>query len=162
MKENFRKFFIEQLQDLYSVEHQIIDALPKMAEASSSSKLRSAFEEHLRQTKNQAQRLEEIFQSLQEKPHKKKCKGMEGIIKEGEEILKEDLDPDVRDAALICAAQKVEHYEIAGYGTVRTYAEMLGMDDTADLLQQTLDVEEATDQKLTQLALEGINKKAAK
>lgn len=162
MKEEFKKFFVEQIQDLYSAEQQLIEALPKMSKACSSTKLRTAFDEHLKQTRTQAKRLEEILESLDEKPGRKKCKGMEGLIKEGEEVLKEDLEPEIRDAALICAAQKVEHYEIAGYGAVRTYAEMLGMDDTAEKLQMTLDVEASTDQKLTQLAMEGINKKAAK
>lgn len=99
---------------------------------------------------------------MHEKPGRKKCKGMEGLIKEGEEVLKEGMDPDVQDAALICAAQKVEHYEIAGYGSVRTYAELLGLDDAAEKLQQTLDAESNTDQKLTQIAVEGVNRKAAK
>jgi len=160
MKEGIQKFFVHQLQDLYDAENQLIEALPKMAQACSSSKLRSAFEEHLRQTRNQVQRLEQIFQSMQEKPKGKKCKGMQGLIKEGEEVIKEDFEPEIRDAALICAAQKVEHYEISGYGSVRTFAELLGLNDAAELLQQTLDGEEATDQKLTQLAMESINKKA--
>lgn len=162
MKDDFRKFFVEQLQDLYSAEQQLIEALPKMAKSCSSAKLRTAFEDHLRQTKNQAKKLEEIFSSMHEKPGRKKCKGMEGLIKEGEEVLKEGMDPDVQDAALICAAQKVEHYEIAGYGSVRTYAELLGLDDAAEKLQQTLDAESNTDQKLTQIAVEGVNRKAAK
>lgn len=152
--------FKEELQDLYSAETQITKALPKMATAASSPELRKAFEEHLRQTENQIKRLEQIFQKLGEKPGGKTCKGMEGLIKEGEELIKEKPDPAVLDAGLISAAQRVEHYEIAGYGTARTYAQELGDKDAARLLQETLDEEGETDKKLTRLAEQHINMKA--
>lgn len=155
--ENLNDLFIDELRDLYDAENQLIKALPKMAEAANSDDLRSAFEEHLEQTKGHAQRLETIFEGLGEKAKGKKCKGMEGVIKEGSETLDEDIDdPDVKDAAIIGAAQRVEHYEIAGYGTARTFANLLGEREAASLLEQTLDEEKETDAKLTQLA-EGIN-----
>jgi ferritin-like metal-binding protein YciE len=150
--ESLRELYIQELRDLYNAEGQIVKALPKMAKAASSDDLRAAFEEHLEVTKKQVERLEQIFEKLGEKPKGKKCKGMEGLLEEGKELLSEDADPDVLDAGMICAAQKVEHYEIAGYGTVRTYAEMLGEQDAARLLQETLDEEAETDKKLTELA----------
>lgn len=160
--ENMQELFVHELKDLYSAENQLIEALPKMAKAASTPELKQGFERHLKQTQEHAQRIEQIFEDFDRKPGGMKCKGMEGLIKEGEEILKEDGDPAVKDAALIGAAQRIEHYEIAGYGTARTFARHLGNDKAAKLLQQTLDEEGETDHKLTQLAESGahINKMA--
>jgi ferritin-like metal-binding protein YciE len=152
--------FLEELQDLYSAETQMTKALPKMAEAASSAELKRAFEEHLKQTEGHIARLERIFEKLGEKPGGKTCKGMAGLIKEGEELISEKPEPDVLDAGLIAAAQRVEHYEIAGYGTVRTYANEIGQKEFARLLQETLDEEGATDKRLTRIAEGGINQKA--
>jgi ferritin-like metal-binding protein YciE len=151
--------YIDELRDLYDAENQLIKALPKMAEASTSEELRQGFEEHLEQTRGHSQRLEQIFERLGEKAKGRKCKGMEGIVKEGSEILEEDIDEDTKDAAIIGAAQRVEHYEIAGYGTARTHADLLGLDEDARLLEQTLEEEKETDQKLSALA-ENINVQA--
>jgi ferritin-like metal-binding protein YciE len=159
--ESLQELYIHGLKDLYSAEKQIIKALPKMAKAASSEELRAGFEEHLRQTEEQVERLEQIFEELEVSPRGKKCVGMEGLIEEGKELIEEDPDPEVLDAGLIAAAQHIEHYEIAGYGCVRTYAELLGYDDAAKLLQQTLDEEGETDKKLTALA-ENINVEAQK
>ena len=160
--ESLNELFVEQLRDLYDAENQLIKALPKMAEGANSDELRQGFEEHLEQTKGHAQRIEQIFEQLGEKVKGKKCKGMEGLIKEGSETLEEDIsDENVQDAAIIAAAQRVEHYEIAGYGTVRTFANLLGQDEAASLLEQTLEEERETDAKLTQLA-EAINVAAEK
>jgi ferritin-like metal-binding protein YciE len=147
-----KHLYIEELKDLYSAENQLVRALPKMAKAASSEDLRAGFEEHLGQTKEHVARLEKIFKALEESPKGKKCKGMEGLIKEGGEMIEEVLAPEELDAGLISAAQRVEHYEIAGYGCVRTYAHLLGEDQAVSLLQQTLDEEKDTDAKLTQLA----------
>ena len=156
--DSLEALFVDQLKDLYDAEHQIIEALPKMAETAKSRELKQSFNQHLETTRQQAKRLEEIFSEMNEKPGGKKCVGMQGLIKEGEELIKEKkADPDVIDAGLIAAAQKVEHYEISGYGTARTYAEMLGRDNAARLLQRTLDEEAQTDEKLTQLAESHIN-----
>jgi ferritin-like metal-binding protein YciE len=159
--ESLNDLFLEQLKDLYDAENQLIKALPKMAEAANSDDLREGIEEHLEQTKGHAQRIETIFENLGEKAKAKKCRGMEGVIKEGNEALEEDMDPDVRDAAIIAAAQRVEHYEIAGYGTARTFANLLGEREAASLLEETLNEEKETDAKLTQLA-EEINVAAEK
>ena len=150
--ESLRELYIEELKDLYSAENQIIKALPKMVKAATSSELKKGFEQHLAQTRGQVERLEKIFKELDESPKGKKCKGMEGLLEEGKEWMEEDADPEVMDAGLIAAAQHVEHYEIAGYGCVRTYAELLGFTNAAKLLQQTLDEEKQTDEKLTGLA----------
>ncbi len=152
--------YIAELKDLYDAEHRIIKALPKMAEAASSPELRSAFQEHLEQTRTQAQRLEQIFQRLNESAKGEKCEGIEGIIDEGEDLMDKDAPPAVGDAALISSAQRVEHYEIAAYGTVRTYARRLGFEDQAQLLQKTLEEEAETDKKLTGLAESYINENA--
>jgi ferritin-like metal-binding protein YciE len=157
--ETLRDLYLEQLRDLYDAENQLIKALPKMAEGADSEELREAFEEHLEQTRGHAQRLEQIFEQLGEKPKGEKCKGMEGLIKEGSETLDEDMDESVKDAAIIAAAQRVEHYEIAGYGTVRTFANLLGESEAVQLLEQTLTEEKETDQRLTELA-EDINVEA--
>lgn len=151
--------YIDELRDLYDAENQLIKALPKMAEASTASELRRGFEEHLEQTRGHAQRLEQIFERLGEKAKGKKCKGMEGIVKEGSEVLDDDMNQETRDAAIIGAAQRVEHYEIAGYGTARTHADLLGFDEDSRLLEETLDEEKETDQKLTDLG-ENINVEA--
>jgi ferritin-like metal-binding protein YciE len=155
----FKELLIENLQDLYDAENQLVKALPQMAKAASSDELRQGFEEHLDQTKEHVQRLQSVFENLGEKASGKKCKAMEGLIKEGSEVIEDDLEPEVKDAALIAAAQKVEHYEISGYGSVRTWAELLGEDDSAELLQQTLDEEKETDEKLSGFA-EQINVEA--
>jgi ferritin-like metal-binding protein YciE len=154
--DSLRELYVDELEDLYSAENQIIKALPKMIRGASSKQLKAGFQEHLEQTKGHVQRLETIFKELDESPKGKKCKGMEGVIADGAELLEEDAEPEVLDAGLIGAAQHVEHYEIAGYGCVRTYAELLGESKAAKLLQQTLDEEKETDQKLTELA-RGIN-----
>jgi len=154
--------YIAELKDLYDAENRIVKALPKMAEAANSPELRTAFEQHLEQTRGHVDRLEQIFQKMDEAPKGQKCKGMEGLIDEGEEMIDEgdDAPPAVSDAALIASAQRVEHYEIAAYGTVRNFARRLGFDDHARLLQQTLDEEGETDKKLTDLAESYINEQA--
>ena len=155
--DTLRDLYVEGLKDLYSAENQIIKAMPQMIKKASDPKLKKAFTTHERQTRQQAKRLERICKELGEKPTGKKCVGMEGLIKEAKELISERPDPDVLDAGLIAAAQHVEHYEIAGYGTMRTYARLLGFDNQADLLQQTLDEEGQTDKLLTQLAESSIN-----
>jgi len=147
------ELFLEQLRDLFSAETQLIEALPKMAAAAHAPDLKKGFEQHLEQTEEHARRIEEIFQGLDAgEPTGKTCQAMKGLIKEGSEVIHEDASPTVKDAALIAAAQRVEHYEIAGYGTVRTFAELLGNDAAVRLLQATLDEEAATDKKLTTAA----------
>ncbi len=150
--EGFKELYVDELKDLYSAETQLVQALPKMAKGASSDELRQGFEEHLEQTKGHVQRLEQIFEALGESPKGKKCKGMEGLIEEGSEVLGDDYEGDVLDAALIGAAQRVEHYEIAGYGTVRALAEALGEDEHVSLLSETLDEEKETDERLTDIA----------
>jgi ferritin-like metal-binding protein YciE len=158
--DSLQKLYIAELQDLFSAENQILKALPKMAKAASSPDLQAAFTEHLEQTKVQVERLERIFERIGRSPKGKKCKGMEGLIEEGKEILEEDGAEEVIDAALISAAQRVEHYEIAAYGCLRTYAQLLGYEDADRLLEQTLHEEEATDKALTALGEGGINQAA--
>jgi ferritin-like metal-binding protein YciE len=155
-----KHLYVEELKDLYSAETQLVKALPKMAKAATSEELQTGFETHLEQTKGHVERLEEIFKALGESPKGKKCKGMEGLIKEGAEMIEEDIAPEEKDAGLISAAQRVEHYEIAGYGCVKTYANLLGENEAEALLMQTLEEEKATDAKLTELA-ENINVEAA-
>jgi ferritin-like metal-binding protein YciE len=147
-----RELYVDELKDIYSAETQLVKALPKMAKAAASEELRSGFEEHLEQTKRHVTRLEQIFADLDEKPTGKKCAGMEGLIKEGGEAAEEDYEGDAKDAALIGAAQRVEHYEIAAYGTVRAMAEKLGDDRAVELLSQTLQEEKDTDVKLSNIA----------
>jgi ferritin-like metal-binding protein YciE len=149
--------YVERLRDLYSAENQILKALPKMRKKATHKELGKAFDTHLEQTREQVTRLERIFEQLGEKPTGKHCKGMEGLIAEADELLGEDAAPDVLDAGMIASAQHVEHYEMAGYGTARTYAQMLGYDDQAKLLQQTLDEEGETDKLLTDLAQSSVN-----
>jgi ferritin-like metal-binding protein YciE len=143
---------VNELKDLYSAEKQLIKALPKMAKAANSKGLQNGFTKHLKQTETHVSRLEKVFEELGVSPRGKKCKAMEGLIEEGQEVIEEDADPSVKDAALIAAAQKVEHYEIAGYGCVRTYANLLNHKRAATLLQQTLEEEGETDKSLTSLA----------
>ena len=159
--EDLQDLMVDQLKDLYNAENQLLKALPRMAKKASHEELKNAFNEHLEQTRTHVERLEQIFEKLDQNPKGKKCKAMEGLIEEGKEVMQEFEDPDVLDAGLIAAAQRVEHYEIAGYGTVRAYAELLGDSDTARLLQQTLDEEGQTDKLLTQLAESMINVEAA-
>jgi ferritin-like metal-binding protein YciE len=154
---SLQALYVDELKDLYSAEKQIIKALPKMIKAASHEQLAATFGEHLRVTERQVERLERIFADLEESPRGKKCIGMEGLIEEAQELLKEKPDPDVLDAGLIAKAQHVEHYEIAGYGTVRTYAEQLGFTRHAELLQQTLDEEGEADKRLSALAENSIN-----
>src|SRR5215467_12302853 len=158
-KGSIRQLYMDELKDLYNAETQLTKALPKMAKASSNAELRQAFEEHLRQTSEHVSRLEQIFEMLDESPSGKKCLGMEGLVKEGSETMQEKYEDPVMDAAIIGAAQRVEHYEIAGYGTVKAFAELLGENEHVSLIEQTLEEEKQADEKLTQLA-ESINSEA--
>jgi ferritin-like metal-binding protein YciE len=158
--ESLQDLFVEELKDVLHAEGQLIKALPKMAKKASSPELQQMFEQHLEQTKGHVERLEQIFEKLGKAARGKTCKAMQGLLEEGKEIMEEDAEPEVRDAGMIAAAQKVEHYEIATYGTLRTYAEMMGDKESAKLLQKTLDEEEATDKKLTKLAESQINVEA--
>jgi ferritin-like metal-binding protein YciE len=155
--DTLEKLFVHELQDLYSAEQQIIKALPKMIKAATARELASALEGHLAQTEKHRTRLEKVFANLDRKPQAKKCKGMAGLIEEGEDALAEEMTPEIRDAALICAAQRVEHYEMAAYGCLRTFAKLLGDMPSAKLLQETLDEEADSDRKLTQIAEFSIN-----
>jgi ferritin-like metal-binding protein YciE len=157
--EGLRTLYIDELKDLYNAENQLVKALPKMAKAASSEELRQGFEQHLEQTKEHVQRLEQIFTSLDESPKGKKCVGMEGLVKEGAEMIEEDFEGAVMDAGLIGAAQRVEHYEIAAYGTASEFARILGENEHVSLLEQTLEEEKETDEKLSELASE-INSQA--
>lgn len=152
--------YTDMLKDLYSAEKQLVKALPKMAKNAQSPDLQKAFQEHLKQTEGHVERIERIFTDLEGSPRGKKCVGMEGLIEEGNEIMQEDAEPDVLDAGLIAAAQKVEHYEIASYGTARAWAERLGYDKAARLLQQTLDEESMANEKLTKIAESHVNMEA--
>jgi ferritin-like metal-binding protein YciE len=155
--ESLKDLYLDELKDVYNAEKQLTRALPKMAKAASHGELRTAFEEHLAVTEEQVRRLETIFDDLGKPARGKKCVGMEGIIAEGEEMMDEEMEPEVMDAALIAAAQRVEHYEIAAYGTLRTYARQLGFENHAQLLQQTLDEEGEADKLLTQIAVNTVN-----
>ena len=149
--------FVEQLRDLYDAEKQLVKALPKMAKAASARELQTAFEDHLEQTEGHVERLERIFDVLGKKPRGKTCEAMEGLIKEGGEMIDANTDPSVRDAGLIAAAQRVEHYEMAGYGCLRTWARQLNQQDAADLIEQTFQEEKEADHKLTQIAESSVN-----
>lgn len=151
-QKTLKDFLIEELKDLYSAEKQITKVLPKMVKAATSEELKNVFNDHLKETENQIDRLDKISKKLGKSLTGKKCKAMEGLANEGKEIIEEDMEDEVRDVALICGAQKVEHYEMASYGCARTYARLLGMDDIKDLLQQTLDEEGAADKNLTEIA----------
>ena len=158
--DTLKDLYVEELKDLYSAEKQLVKALPKMAKAANDPQLKEAFRTHLQETRGHVERLEQICRDLGVSPRGKKCVGMEGLIEEGNELIQEDPDPDVLDAGLINKAQHVEHYEMAGYGTVRTYARQLGFESQAELLQQTLNEEGNPDHLLTQLAESGINVEA--
>ena len=158
--DTLQKLYVEELRDLYNAENQLLKALPKMAKAVSSEELKNAFEKHLEQTEAHVERLEDIFQELDQNPKGKTCHGMKGLVEEGSEILKEEGDPSVLDAGIIVAAQKVEHYEIAAYGSVRTFAQLLGKDRSADLLQTTLDEESEANELLNKLAEDIVNPEA--
>jgi ferritin-like metal-binding protein YciE len=158
--DTLQKLYTDELRDLYNAENQLVKALPKMAKAASSDDLKDAFEKHLEQTKGHVERLEQVFEELGEKPKGKTCRAMKGLIEEGSEILKEDGEDSVIDAGIIVAAQKVEHYEIAGYGSVRTFAHLLGQNKAAELLQTTLDEEAETNQLLNRLAESIVNPEA--
>jgi ferritin-like metal-binding protein YciE len=158
--DSLQKLYVEELRDLHSAERQIIQALPKMIKAAKSPDLKAGLEEHLDVTKEQLARLDQIFEKLGKRGTGKKCKGMEGVLADGKEVLEEDMEDDVRDAAIIAAAQHVEHYEMAGYGTVRTYAELLGDEQAVRLLERTLQEEESADEKLTEIAESRVNAEA--
>ena len=153
--------FIDELRDTYDAEKQLTKALPKLAKAASSPELRQAFENHLEETKGQIQRLEQVFESLDEKVRGKHCDGIAGIIEEGKSVMEEDFDEATMDACLIAAGQRAEHYEMAAYGTLVAWAQVLGLTEAADLLQENLDEEKAADEKLTMIAEDGINQGAA-
>jgi ferritin-like metal-binding protein YciE len=159
--DTLRDLLVEHIQDLHSAETQIVKALPKLEKAATAPALKQAFHKHLTQTEEHVRRLETIAKQLNVKAEGKKCKGMEGLLSEGAELIKEDIEPEVLDAGLIAAAQKVEHYEISGYGTARTYAKLLGESQSVQLLQKTLDEEAQTDEALTTLAEKSINAQAA-
>jgi ferritin-like metal-binding protein YciE len=159
--ESLHDLFVDELSDLRSAESQLVQALPKLAKTASSPQLRAAFEEHLEVTREHVNRLDKIFTEMRSSPKRKTCKGMQGLVSEGEELMKEAKPSPVLDAGLIGAAQRVEHYEMAGYGTARTHAEELGSTEAARLLEQTLAEEKEADQKLTRLAEQGVNRQAA-
>lgn len=158
--DSLQKLFVEELRDVYNAENQLLKALPKMAKSASSDELKQAFEDHLQETNEHVERLEQIFKGLDEKAKGKTCHAMKGLIEEGSEILEEEGEESVLDAGIIAAAQKVEHYEIATYGTLRTWANLLGEDDAAELLQQTLDEEGDADKRLNDLAEDIVNPEA--
>lgn len=158
---SFQDLFVNQLEDLYDAEQRLVKALPKMADAASSSQLKQAFQQHLSETQGHVSRIERIFQQLGTESKRETCQAMKGLISEGEEMVDAKGDPDVKDAALIAAAQRVEHYEISGYGTARSFALRLGLNDAANLLQQTLQEEKAADEKLNQIAESSVNLQAA-
>lgn len=155
--DSLEKLFIHELKDLYSAENQILETLPKMIDAAEAPELRQALKDHEKETREQVRRLEKIFRGLEYEPGGHRCVGMEGLLKEGEELIKEIDDSQVRDAALIAASQRVEHYEMAGYGVARAYAEKLAAYEAADLLQKSLDEEGAADRAMTRLAERSIN-----
>jgi ferritin-like metal-binding protein YciE len=158
--DTLKTLYVDELRDLYNAENQLLKALPKMAKAASSEELKDAFEKHLEQTKTHVERLEEVFEDIGEKPKGKTCKAMKGLIEEGSEILQEEGEESVIDAGIIVAAQKVEHYEIASYGSVRTFAQLLGKDQSAELLQTTLDEESEANELLNNLAEDIVNPEA--
>jgi ferritin-like metal-binding protein YciE len=159
--DSLEKLFLEELKDVYNAEKQLIRALPRMAKAAESPELQQAFTKHTKETEGQIQRLEKVFQQLGQSARGKTCKGMQGLVEEGKEVMEKEGEGPVIDAALIASAQRVEHYEIAAYGCLRTYAQLLGLDQAVQLLQQTLEEEEATDKILTELGESGINEAAA-
>ena len=158
--DSLQSLFLDELKDVYHAEKQLLRALPRLAKAATAPELRQAFTQHLKETEGQVQRLERVFKELGQTPRGKKCEGMAGLVEEGKNIMEEDGEPAVIDAALIAAAQRVEHYEIAAYGCLRTYAQLLGLRNAEQLLQENLDEEEAADEKLNALAEGGINQAA--
>lgn len=158
---SFQDLFREQIEDLYDAEHRLTDALPKMADASNSTQLKQAFRNHLTETQGHVSRLEQIFREINVEPKRQTCQAMKGLISEGEDMIKASGDPDIKDAALIAAAQRVEHYEISGYGSARAFARRLGLTQAASLLQQTLQEEKAADEKLNTIAESSVNPQAA-
>lgn len=159
--ESIRELLIDQMRDLYDAERQLVKALPKMAKNSSNEQLREAFENHLEQTRGHVQRLEQAFELMEQKAKSKSCEAMKGLVEEGKETMEEDLSDPLKDSAIICAAQKVEHYEIAGYGTVKAWAQSLGLNDVADLFETTLNEEKEADEKLNQVASEVLSEAEA-
>jgi ferritin-like metal-binding protein YciE len=159
--DSLEKLFLEELKDVYNAEKQLLRALPRMAKAAESPELQQAFTKHTKETEGQVQRLERVFQELGQSARGKTCKGMQGLIEEGKEVMEKEGEGPVIDAALIASAQRVEHYEIAAYGCLRTYAQLLGLSQAVELLQQTLEEEEATDKILNQVAEGGVNEAAA-
>jgi ferritin-like metal-binding protein YciE len=159
--ETLRELLIHELKDLYSAEKQLVKALPKVAKAATNPDLKAGVEQHLEETKEHVNRLDQIFERLGTSNRGPKCKGMEGLVEESATLIEEEPDEEVLDAGLICGSQKIEHYEIAGYGSARAFAELLGEEEIMELLQQTLDEEKATDEKLTELALTAVNVAAA-
>jgi ferritin-like metal-binding protein YciE len=159
--DSLEKLFLEELKDVYNAEKQLLRALPRMAKAAESPELQQAFNKHTKETEGQVQRLERVFQDLGQSARGKTCKGMQGLVEEGKELMEKEGEGPVIDAALIASAQRVEHYEIAAYGCLRTYAQLLGLEQAVQLLQQTLEEEEATDKILTELGELGINEAAA-
>lgn len=158
--DTLKKLYVNELRDLYNAENQLVKALPKMTKGASSDELKQALEDHLRETEGHVERLDQIFKGLDENPKGKTCKAMKGLVEEGSEILEHDGDPSVLDAGIIAAAQKVEHYEIASYGTARTFANLLGEKEAAKLLQETLDEEGEANEKLNELAESTVNAEA--
>ena len=158
--DSLQSLFLDELKDVYHAEKQLVEALPRMAKAADSAELQQAFSDHLAETKGQVERLERILQELGQPARGKRCKGMEGLLEEGKEIMQEEGEPAVIDAALIAAAQRVEHYENAAYGCLRTYAQLLGHENAAKLLSQTLAEEEAADEKLTTIGERSVNAEA--
>jgi ferritin-like metal-binding protein YciE len=158
---SFKDLFVEQIKDLYDAENRLTEALPKMADAANSSQLKQAFQSHLRETEGHVARLEQVFQQINVEPKRETCEAMKGLIAEGETLIKAKGNPDVKDAALIAAAQRVEHYEMSGYGSARAFAQRLGLTQAASLLQQTLEEEKAADEKLNQIAETSVNRQAA-
>jgi ferritin-like metal-binding protein YciE len=160
--ESFDDLFLQQIEDLYDAENQLTEALPKMADAASSAQLKQAFTSHLQETQNQVNRLDQVFQQIGREPKRETCKAMKGLIAEGEQMIKANADPEIKDAGLIGAAQRVEHYEMAGYGSARAFAEKLGHTDAARLLQATLNEEANADKKLTAIAEQSVNPAASR
>jgi ferritin-like metal-binding protein YciE len=158
--EHLMDLYVDELKDVYNAEKQILRALPRMVKKAEHPELRQAFENHVAVTEEQVRRLETIFDDLKLPKRGKKCRGMEGLVEEGQEMMEEDADPDVMDAAMIASAQRIEHYEIAAYGTLRTYARQLGLQEHAKLLQQTLDEEGETDKLLSRIAESRVNRDA--
>ncbi|MGA8026141.1 MAG: ferritin-like domain-containing protein [Bryobacteraceae bacterium] len=158
---SFKDLFVDQIEDLYDAEQRLTEALPKMADAATSNQLKQAFQKHLGETQGHVSRLETIFREINVEPKRETCQAMKGLIAEGEEMIDAKGNPDIKDAALIAAAQRVEHYEISGYGTARSFARRLGLAQAASLLQQTLDEEAAADEKLNQIAESSVNAQAA-